>query len=101
MKVSFSIPSAKRRQKRESVSNFEDPSCTTQNDAGASKQFIAEFDPSKPVTLSGPKTLIPPIPNQWKPLKKMKNLHLPTTADFESLKFKMDSASEEAAETEG
>lgn len=39
------------------------------------KELITEFDSSKPLLTSQPKTLIiPPQPNSWRPHKKMKNL---------------------------
>ncbi|KAK7308278.1 hypothetical protein VNO77_41880 [Canavalia gladiata] len=96
MKLSFSISSSKPSSKPNSIkpSHTFDDSSTKQNDDVASKHLITEFDPSKPPTHSAPKTLIPPIQNQWRPLKKMKNLHLPITTDnSESLAFEHDTAS--------
>ncbi|RHN78373.1 putative G-patch domain-containing protein [Medicago truncatula] len=74
-KLSFSLPSSKSSSKSNKPSKtFNEDSSTNQQQ----KQLITEFDPSKPQTLI-PKTLIPPIENQWRPHKKMKNLDLPIT----------------------
>lgn len=89
MKLSFSVPSSKPHSKPKAVSNTFDDNSTSQNDTGGTKYLITEFDPSKPAPTSVPKTLIPPIQNQWQPFKKMKNLHLPTAADVESLAFEL------------
>ncbi|XP_027360571.1 protein MOS2 isoform X2 [Abrus precatorius] len=96
MKLSFSIPSSKSSSKTNSVkpSNKFDDSSAKQNDDVASKHLITEFDPSKTPTHSAPQILIPPIQDQWRPLKKMKNLHLPTThSESESLAFEQDTTS--------
>ncbi|RDX77687.1 Protein MOS2, partial [Mucuna pruriens] len=82
MKLSFSVPSSKPQSKPKAVNTFDDTSAA-QNDNHPTKHLITEFDPSKPA--SAPKTLIAPIQNEWRPHKKMKNLHLPTTT--ESLAF--------------
>ncbi|KAL2339378.1 hypothetical protein Fmac_007318 [Flemingia macrophylla] len=58
-KVSFSIPSAKPQSKPEPVNTFADTS-TSQNDT------------SKP---TAPRTLIPSIQNQWKPLNPRSEQH--------------------------
>ncbi|KAG5010616.1 hypothetical protein JHK87_019131 [Glycine soja] len=89
MKLSFSVPSSKPHSKPKPVANTFDDNSTSQNDTGGTKYLITEFDPSKPAPTSAPKTLIPPIQNQWQPFKKMKNLHLPTAADVESLAFEL------------
>ncbi|KHN07247.1 Protein MOS2 [Glycine soja] len=89
MKLSFSVPSSKPHSKPKAVSNTFDDNSTSQNDTGGTKYLITEFDPSKPAPTSVPKTLIPPIQNQWQPFKKMKNLHLPTAADAEPLIFEL------------
>ncbi|TKY69082.1 MOS2 protein [Spatholobus suberectus] len=86
MKLSFSVPSAKTQSKPKPINTFGDTS-TAQNDKDKPKHLITEFDPSKPAPT--PKTLIPPIQNEWRPIKKMKNLHLPTAADSESLAFEL------------
>jgi len=92
MKLSFSVPSSKSQSKPKPVNTFDDTS-TAQNDAGGSKHLITEFDPSKPAPSLAPKTLIPPIENQWKPFKKMKNLHLPTAdPESEPLTFEVHAA---------
>ncbi|TKY69081.1 MOS2 protein [Spatholobus suberectus] len=67
-KLSFSIPSSKPQSKPESV-NILDDSSTAQNDGDVPNHLIAEFDPSKPATPSAPKTIIPPLQNQWKPFR--------------------------------
>ncbi|XP_020202002.1 protein MOS2 [Cajanus cajan] len=96
MKLSFSVPSAKNQSKPKAVNTFDDSSAA-QNDNGGTKHLITEFDPSKPAPATAPKTLIPPIQNEWRPHKKMKNLHLPTTdPDSESLQFVSHTAQDES-----
>ncbi|KAL9324969.1 hypothetical protein ACSQ67_005614 [Phaseolus vulgaris] len=95
MKLSFSVPSSKPQSKPKPVNTFDDTS-GTQNDGGGSKHLITEFDPSKPAPSLAPKTLIPPIQNQWKPFKKMKNLHLPTAdPESEALTFEHHAADDQ------
>ncbi|KAJ1394347.1 Spp2/MOS2, G-patch domain [Sesbania bispinosa] len=95
MKLSFSIPSSKSSSKPNSIKpshTFDDSS--SKQDPSTSKHLITEFDPSKPPTLET-KTLIPPIQNEWRPLKKMKNLDLPITESnpSQSLAFEHDTSS--------
>ncbi|ESW25063.1 hypothetical protein PHAVU_003G004000 [Phaseolus vulgaris] len=95
MKLSFSVPSSKPQSKPKPVNSFDDTSAA-QNDAAGSKHLITEFDPSKPAPSLAPKTLIPPIQNQWKPFKKMKNLHLPTAdPESEALTFELHAADDQ------
>ncbi|CAK8570796.1 unnamed protein product [Lathyrus sativus] len=97
-KLSFSLPSSKSSSKS---NNSVKPSQTFDEDSSTKqqhlqKQLITEFDPSKLQTLdSNPKTLIPPIENQWRPYKKMKNLDLPLTDSHSShsLTFEPDASS--------
>ncbi|XP_018493171.1 protein MOS2 [Raphanus sativus] len=67
MKLSFSLPSKSKPKLK----------ATAADDNGTSKQFVTEFDPTKTLTDSAPKHVIPPIENTWRPHKKMKNLDLP------------------------
>ncbi|RYQ88230.1 hypothetical protein Ahy_B09g095546 isoform B [Arachis hypogaea] len=93
MKLSFSIPS-----KSSSSSNPIKLDHSSKNDAPPSKHFVTEFDPSKPPT-EQTATVIPPIQNEWRPTKKMKNLELPITdpnADHQSLEFEHDSNAADA-----
>ncbi|KAJ0235562.1 Protein MOS2 [Hirschfeldia incana] len=69
MKLSFSLPSKSKPKLT--------PTTAAVNDDGTSKQFVTEFDPTKTLTDSAPKHVIPPIENTWRPHKKMKNLDLP------------------------
>ncbi|CAL1374470.1 unnamed protein product [Linum trigynum] len=40
------------------------------------KEYVTEFDPSKSnATLNKPKFIIPPKENEWRPHKRMKNIH--------------------------
>ncbi|XP_057445273.1 protein MOS2 [Lotus japonicus] len=91
MKLSFSLPSSKSSKHTNKPDHGGDD-----DGAGATKHLITEFDPSKPPPLSQPKTLIPPIQNQWRPLKKpkMNNLLLPLTEPQHqhSLAFEPDTA---------
>ncbi|KAG4944870.1 hypothetical protein JHK87_040877 [Glycine soja] len=56
-KLSFSIPTAKPQSVDTSTTRKDD-------DSDGTKQYITEFDPSKP---ANPKITIPPIQNQWNP----------------------------------
>lgn len=82
MKFSLqSKSSAKPKPIKPLRTNFDDGS---NNDHQDSKQlqYITEFDASKTLASSNePKIpVIAPIPNEWKPHKKMKNLELPITS---------------------
>ncbi|MED6207495.1 hypothetical protein PIB30_036364 [Stylosanthes scabra] len=93
MKLSFSIPSKPSSSSK--PIKFDD---SAKNDAAPSKHFVTEFDPSKPPT-EQTATVIPPIQNEWRPTKKMKNLELPITdpnADHQSLEFEHDSSAADA-----
>ncbi|KAL2339379.1 hypothetical protein Fmac_007319 [Flemingia macrophylla] len=88
MKLSFSVPSAKHQSKPKPVNTFDDSSAAQNHSAAATKHRITEFDPSKPAPATAPQTLIPPIQNEWRPHKKMKNIHLPTSdPESEPLQF--------------
>ncbi|XP_059461467.1 protein MOS2-like [Corylus avellana] len=70
----------------------------TNNDHQESKhlQFITQFDASETLARSNqPKNpVIPPIPNQWRPHKRMKNLELPITSKSDAsgaLSFELES----------
>ncbi|CAL5207908.1 unnamed protein product [Lathyrus oleraceus] len=97
-KLSFSFPSSKSSSKS---NNSVKPSQTFDQDSSTNQQhlqkhLITEFDPSNLQTLdSNPKALIPPIENQWRPYKKMKNLDLPLTDSHSShsLTFEPDASS--------
>ncbi|RYR14097.1 hypothetical protein Ahy_B04g070741 isoform A [Arachis hypogaea] len=93
MKLSFSIPS-----KSSSSSKPIKLDDSSKNGAAPSKHFVTEFDPSKP-PIEQTATVIPPIQNEWRPTKKMKNLELPITdpnADHQSLEFENDSNAADA-----
>ncbi|CAL1387249.1 unnamed protein product [Linum trigynum] len=73
MKLSFSIPakssSSKPTTKPILVSKDEE---TEQRQ----KEYVTEFDPSKShATQNKPKYIIPPKENEWRPHKRMKNIH--------------------------
>ncbi|PRQ31671.1 putative G-patch domain-containing protein [Rosa chinensis] len=96
MKLSFSLPS-KSSSKPNPIKpskTFDDANARQNGDV--SKQFVKEFDASKPLT-GGPKApVIAPIENEWRPHKKMKNLELPITEPGgQDLKFEPESLSVE------
>ncbi|CAI8618017.1 unnamed protein product [Vicia faba] len=77
-KLSFSFTSSKSSFESNNfvkLSQTFDEDFSTKQDL--KKQLITEFDSSKLQTLDpNPKTLIPPIKNQWCAHQKMKNLDL-------------------------
>lgn len=96
MKLSFSLPS-----KSSSKPNPIKPSRTFDDTNGrqngdVSKQFVKEFDASKPLSGDPKAPVIAPIENEWRPHKKMKNLELPVTEPGgQELKFEVESLSVE------
>ncbi|KAL6199330.1 hypothetical protein ACLB2K_029114 [Fragaria x ananassa] len=96
MKLSFNLPP---KSKSSSKPNPIKPSktfhaATARQNGDVSKQFVKEFDASKPLN-DGPKApVIAPIENVWRPHKKMKNLELPITEPGgQGLKFEPESLS--------
>ncbi|KAI9397942.1 hypothetical protein POPTR_003G104200v4 [Populus trichocarpa] len=90
-KLSFSIPS-KSKSKPKPVSD--------QPDNDNSKQYLTEFDPSKNLLPQNTQTpIILPIPNDYQPHKKMKNIHLPLHQDDSStdLRFEVETLSSDPA----
>ncbi|KAI4358037.1 hypothetical protein L6164_001947 [Bauhinia variegata] len=100
MKLSFSIQSKSSSKSNpnpiRSSDNFDD-SGNNRNKDGTAKEYLSEFDASK--TLTDPnksaKSVIPPIQNEWRPHKRMKNLELPITESNGSteLGFELDTSS--------
>ncbi|TQD74685.1 hypothetical protein C1H46_039785 [Malus baccata] len=101
MKLSFSLPpksSSKSNPKRNpssatSTSTFNDGTGNHPNDA-VSKHFVSEFDASKPLSADPKARVIAPIPNEWRPHKKMKNIELPVTeSGGHELQFEVETLS--------
>ncbi|CAN6560747.1 unnamed protein product [Malus baccata var. baccata] len=101
MKLSFSLPpksSSKSNPKRNpssatSTSTFNDGTGNHPNDA-VSKHFVSEFDASKPLSADPKARVIAPIPNEWRPHKKMKNIELPITeSGGHELQFEVETLS--------
>ncbi|KAM2048918.1 hypothetical protein ACFX1T_007391 [Malus domestica] len=99
MKLSFSLPpksSSKSNPKRNPSSgtaNFDNGTGNNANDA-ASKHFVSEFDASKPLSADPKARVIAPIPNEWRPHKKMKNMELPITEpNGHELQFEVETLS--------
>ncbi|EXC18489.1 Protein MOS2 [Morus notabilis] len=102
MSFSFSLPS-KSSSKLKPIKpsqNFEDDNDnkSTENDAN-SRKYVIEFNASE--TLTGNATqnavVIPPIQNEWRPHKRMKNLDLPIAAQSDGsggLQFEVESLSD-------
>ncbi|CAN4128285.1 unnamed protein product [Withania somnifera] len=96
MKLSFSVSSklSSNLKKPPSSQTFtgDDPrNCS--NPTG--KEYVTEFDASKAPTSSSKGTLIiPPKQNEWRPIKRMKNLDLPLQPDSSAadqpLQFEID-----------
>ncbi|XP_004144463.3 protein MOS2 [Cucumis sativus] len=95
MKLSFSLPS--KSSSSSSKPNLVKPSKEFDDktlDHGPlndSKQYVNEFDASKPLSETTGKSrnlVIPSLQNEWRPLKRMKNLEVPLDQSDEShLKF--------------
>ncbi|KAM1394776.1 hypothetical protein PS2_030335 [Malus domestica] len=99
MKLSFSLPpksSSKSNPKRNpssATSTFNDGTGNHPNDA-VSKHFVSEFDASKPFSADLKARVIAPIPNEWRPHKKMKNIELPITeSGGHELQFEVETLS--------
>ncbi|XP_043707360.1 protein MOS2-like [Telopea speciosissima] len=84
MKLSFSLPSkasSKPSQHKPAESFKEDNS---KEDGEIKHEYVTEFDPSKSLKRSE-KLVIPPMPNEWRPQKKMRNLDLPVRSSADDL----------------
>ncbi|KAM1696455.1 hypothetical protein ACFX15_029941 [Malus domestica] len=99
MKLSFSLPpksSSKSNPKRNpssATSTFNDGTGNHPIDA-VSKHFVSEFDASKPFSADLKARVIAPIPNEWRPHKKMKNIELPITeSGGHELQFEVETLS--------
>ncbi|KAJ4962176.1 hypothetical protein NE237_022115 [Protea cynaroides] len=80
MKLSFSLSSKSSSKpiQHKPAENFKQDNS---KDGGEIKhEYVTEFEPSKSLNRSE-KLVIPPKPNEWRPLKKMKNLDLPSADD--------------------
>ncbi|KAK6947289.1 Spp2/MOS2, G-patch domain [Dillenia turbinata] len=94
MKLSFSLPSksTSKPNPNKPSNNFTDEDHHETSDGNDSnREFVTQFDPSKTLAESK-KIVIPPKPNEWRPLKKMKNLDIPLQShDPNDLKFELSS----------
>ncbi|KAH0645491.1 hypothetical protein KY284_033375 [Solanum tuberosum] len=97
MKLSFSLSSkpSSNLKKHPSSQTFtgDDPRNSSNP---VEKEYVTEFDPSKAAASSTKDTLIiPPKQNEWRPIKRMKNLEVPLQADASAadqpLQFELDS----------
>ncbi|XP_055820795.1 protein MOS2 [Solanum dulcamara] len=97
MKLSFSLSSkpSSNLKKNPSSQTFsgDDPRSSSNP---IEKEYLTEFDPSKAAASSTKDTLIiPPKQNEWRPIKRMKNLEVPLQADVSAadqpLQFELDS----------
>ncbi|KAG2680529.1 hypothetical protein I3843_11G103300 [Carya illinoinensis] len=99
MKFSLQSKSSSKPPKpiKPSQNNFDD-SKDNSNDREDSKrlQYITQFDASETLTRKkeSKNHVIAPIPNEWRPPKRMKNLELPITSQSDgsgALSFELDS----------
>lgn len=96
MKLSFSLsskPSSNLKKPPSSQSFTGDDPRNSSNPTG--KEYVTEFDASKAPSSSSKDTLIiPPKQNEWRPIKRMKNLDLPLQPDSSAadqpLQFEID-----------
>ncbi|CAI9111913.1 OLC1v1012256C1 [Oldenlandia corymbosa var. corymbosa] len=95
MKLSFSL--SKKSQTKPPSASVNAAARGGADDAEEeSRVYLTEFDASKaPSTDLGKNRVIPPLANEWRPYKKMKNLDLPLQSDGEqpSLQFEVVEAS--------
>ncbi|XP_042485178.1 protein MOS2-like [Macadamia integrifolia] len=84
MKLSFSLPSkaSSKPSQHKPAENFKEDN--SKEDGEVKHEYVTEFDPSKSLNHSK-KLVIPPKPNEWRPLKKMKNLDLPVRSSADDL----------------
>ncbi|XP_023553930.1 protein MOS2-like [Cucurbita pepo subsp. pepo] len=94
MKLSFSLPSKSSSSSKPNLvrpSKEFDDKTLDHGDLEDSKEYVNEFDASKPFsgTRANPRNIvIPSLQNEWRPLKRMKNLEVPLGQSDESdLKF--------------
>ncbi|XP_060207966.1 protein MOS2-like [Lycium barbarum] len=102
MKLSFSLsskPSSNLRNQQPSSSTTFSANNSSSNPT--EKEYVTEFDPSKAPSSSTKQTLIiPPKQNEWRPIKRMKNLDLPdSTATDQPLQFEIDNGGATAEPT--
>ncbi|KAI8570924.1 hypothetical protein RHMOL_Rhmol01G0076900 [Rhododendron molle] len=102
MKLSFSLPpkpSSKQQTNPKFTTADQEPSKLT------NKEYLTEFDASKtPSSAQNQpnKLVIPPIPNEYRPHKKMKNLELPLRpSDRPDLRFELENPSASDAAADG
>jgi G patch domain/KOW motif-containing protein len=95
--MKFSLQSKSSSKPKPIKPNFDDAGNNNDHQDSKQLQYITEFDASKTLARSNqPKIpVIPPIPNQWRPHKRMKNLDLPITSQSSAasgaLSFELES----------
>ncbi|KAF5477909.1 hypothetical protein F2P56_004516 [Juglans regia] len=89
--------SSKPKPIKPSQNNFDDSKDNSNDREDAKRlQYITQFDASETLTRKKESTnhVIAPIPNEWRPPKRMKNLELPITSQSDgsgALSFELDS----------
>ncbi|XP_071697896.1 protein MOS2-like [Rutidosis leptorrhynchoides] len=93
MKLSFAVSSSKPPKPSLKSSSLNQSS-------SIQKQFVTEFDPSKPVPDPNSKNtyVIAPKSNEWQPHKKLKNIDLPVKSDDPNLQFEVANSSIESTD---
>ncbi|KAF8404858.1 hypothetical protein HHK36_009748 [Tetracentron sinense] len=93
MKLSFSISSKQSSRPNQKPSeNFNEENKTKEDD-GTNHEYVTEFDASKTLSDNQQRKLVlPPKQNEWRPLKKMKNIDLPvrSATDDPDLRFELE-----------
>ncbi|XP_058105150.1 protein MOS2-like isoform X2 [Magnolia sinica] len=90
MKLSFSIPSKPKPSISSKPSNSFHQEKS--DDPQSHREYLTEFDSSKTLAAPNPDIIIPPKPNTFNPLKKMRNLVPDSTADAD-LRFELEDPS--------
>ncbi|KAH7853413.1 hypothetical protein Vadar_002132 [Vaccinium darrowii] len=102
MKLSFSLPPKPSSSKQ--TTNLKPSHSFNTDDQDPSKpsnkEYVTEFDASRTVSQQqSNKLVIPPIPNEYRPQKKMKNLELPLQpSDRQDLRFEVEKSSLDVAD---
>ncbi|XP_065862333.1 protein MOS2-like [Euphorbia lathyris] len=82
-KLSFSIP-AKSATKSTLKPKASSESDTLGETNGAEKQYVTQFDPSKTLVGSNRIIIIPPLENEWLPHKRIKDIDLLPSLQFDT-----------------
>ncbi|KAL5573343.1 hypothetical protein UlMin_022940 [Ulmus minor] len=99
MKLSFSLPSkaSSKSNPIKSSKNFGDENKSSNVDD--SRKYVTEFNANDTLPDGKKDVVIPPIQNEWRPHKKMKNLELPLQSDGSGgLQFEVEAPTSAEAE---